>query len=150
MSSMINSWPGSEHMKVWVRETTTPGNRPARSANNFTSTTSEMLPPQWQTYTPMRGVFSLSIGSTSRDHGLANGRAARPVGSTSRRHSLVNHCAAHLSGRVEASQEVGRLHGRRAALHYRVDDILGTGRGARHEHPLPGGQGRPQFGAGEA
>jgi hypothetical protein len=46
MSSRINCCPGSEHMNMLVRAHTTPGSSATLSATCWTSTTSEMLPPQ--------------------------------------------------------------------------------------------------------
>ena len=49
MSSMIAFWPSSEHMNMMWRATATPSRPAASVATRSTSTTSEMLPPQWQT-----------------------------------------------------------------------------------------------------
>ena len=49
MSLVICPWPSSEHMKARWRLTETPSSRLRASATASTSTTSLMLPPQWQT-----------------------------------------------------------------------------------------------------
>ena len=47
---------------MWVVARATPGIRRAASATRLTSTTSAMLPPQWQTKTPMRTSFPDTSG----------------------------------------------------------------------------------------
>src|ERR1039458_8681787 len=54
MSCQIKSWPGSEHMYLYSRETTTFGREAAYSASAMQSTVAAMLVPQWQVYTPIR------------------------------------------------------------------------------------------------
>ena len=49
MSALISSCPGSEHMYLYSRATTTPGSFAACSVTAFTSTIPAMLVPQWQT-----------------------------------------------------------------------------------------------------
>ena len=48
MSSLIRSWPGSEHMYLYSRETTTLGCSAAHAVTFSTSTLPPMLLPQWQ------------------------------------------------------------------------------------------------------
>ncbi len=50
--------PPSKHMKLWVVEHVTPCRQPTSSAALRTSTTSEILPLQWQMNTPMRVSLS--------------------------------------------------------------------------------------------
>ncbi len=57
----MSACPGSEQLNMCVVANATSGMREASSATRLTSTTSEMLPPQWQMNTPMRVGWTSGI-----------------------------------------------------------------------------------------